>query len=77
MAIWFHCLSRFKPSVKTGDSVIAHGTYIPSKNEDFPYCMLIEHIGVINSETDIEEIKDNYRDITSIEEELKNIKGDK
>ena len=52
--IWFHCMCRFKPRVKTGDQVIAHGFFSESKNENFPYAMIIEHIGVIKSKEESE-----------------------
>lgn len=45
--IWFNCISSFKPKVETGDTVIAEGTFEPSKNPSFPYAMIINHIGVI------------------------------
>lgn len=45
--IWFQCLAKFKPKVKTGDTVIAMGNYISSENEDHRYMMKVEHIGII------------------------------
>lgn len=48
--VWFHCISKFKPIVKTGDSVIAYGYFDESRNENFQYAMIIEHIGVIGKE---------------------------
>ena len=46
--IWFHCMCKFKPRVKKGDSVIAYGMFEESKNEKFQYAMMIDHIGVID-----------------------------
>lgn len=51
--IWFNCICCFEPHVKTGDKVIAEGTFEPSRNEKFPFAMKIEHIGVINGNEDI------------------------
>lgn len=46
--IWFNCISRIRPNIKIGDTVIAEGHFKPSKNGDFPFTMCISHIGVIN-----------------------------
>lgn len=45
--LWFTCICSFEPKADIGDTVIADGTYIPSKNPNFPYIMKIEHIGII------------------------------
>lgn len=49
--IWFNCISDFKPKANTGDTVIAEGEYLPSKNEKYPYIMKIKHMGVIKRKT--------------------------
>lgn len=45
--IWFNCISDFEPRVDIGDTVIAEGEYISSKNSKNPYNMKINHIGII------------------------------
>lgn len=48
--VWFNCISNFKPNVKVGDKVIANGNFVESKNENFPFAMMISYIGTINKE---------------------------
>lgn len=47
--IWFNCISRIKPNIKVGDTVIAEGHFKPSKSDKFPFTMCISHIGVIQT----------------------------
>lgn len=44
--IWYNCICSYKPNAKTGDSVIATGTFESSKNPNYPFTMKIINIGV-------------------------------
>lgn len=45
--IWFNCVCDFEPRVKTGDTVMAQGEFLPSNSEKYPQVLKINHIGVI------------------------------
>lgn len=46
--IWFNCISDFRPKVEKGNSVVAEGIFIPSKEgTNLPFQLKINHIGVI------------------------------
>lgn len=47
--IWFKCICAFTPNANTGDTVIAEGHFIKSKNNKFPFAFEIDHLGVISS----------------------------
>lgn len=47
--VWFQCMSKFKPNVKSGDRVIATGHYIESNHPTYKYMMQIDYIGIIIS----------------------------
>lgn len=53
--IWLTCICNFKPNIKSGDTIIAEGTFIPSKNENFTFALGASHIGVIPSCKDPDE----------------------
>lgn len=46
--IWYNCICAYKPRAKIGQLVIATGSFVSSRNENFPYALEINHIGVIN-----------------------------
>ena len=45
--IWYNCLCEFKPNVKTGDTIIAEGIFGPSKNPNYPFALIVKHVGLI------------------------------
>lgn len=46
--IWYNCICAYKPKATVGDTVIAVGSFVASKNEKFPYALEITHIGVMS-----------------------------
>lgn len=58
--IWYICICKFEPNILIGNTVIANGHFEPSKNKDFPFAMIVDHIGTINKNQKDDKFVDFY-----------------